>query len=78
MSSNPGGSSFRLKGPPGLDCRHLQREAALSGILIEPGDVFFMSDPAPLNYFRLGFSAIASDRIEVGIQRLARVLRGMT
>ena len=69
-----GGTSYWVQAPAGLDCRRLQREAAQQGILIEPGDVFFQADPAPLNYFRLGFSAIPVDRIEDGVQRLAALV----
>ena len=77
-SSRPptfGGTSYWVHAPLGLDCRRLQREAASQGILIEPGDVFFQADPAPLNYFRLGFSAIPVDRIDEGIKRLAALVQ---
>ena len=70
-----GGTSYWVQGPAGLDSRRLQREAAQHGILIEPGDVFFMTEPAPLNFFRLGFSAIPVDRIEPGVKKLAELLR---
>jgi GntR family transcriptional regulator/MocR family aminotransferase len=77
-SSRPptfGGTSYWVEATAGLDCRRLQREAAQQGILIEPGDVFFRSKPIPLNYFRLGFSAIPVDRIEAGIKCLAKLVQ---
>ena len=40
-------------------------------MLIEPGDVFFRRDNAPLNYFRLAYSSIPESRIEEGVARLA-------
>ena len=43
-------------------------------MLIECGDVFFQ-EPAPTEFFRLGFSAINSERIDSGIEQLARVFR---
>lgn len=70
-----GGTSYWVQGPASLDSRRLQREAAQQGILIEPGDVFFMRQPLPLNYFRLGFSAIALDKIDEGVQQLAALVR---
>ena len=73
-----GGSSFWVQGPPNLDAGILQREAAGRGILIEPGDVFFMSSPAPTNYFRLGFSSIPTERITPGIDRLAALVSELT
>ena len=40
-------------------------------MLIEPGDVFFRRDNAPLNHFRLAYSSIPESRIEEGVARLA-------
>ncbi len=71
------GTSFWLQGPAGLDCRQLQRRAARESILIEPGDVYFMHAPQPLNYFRLGLSCIPVERIRPGIEKLAQVLAAM-
>lgn len=72
-----GGTSYWVKGPDGLDAGELARRAKECSILIEPGDVHFMSEPAPLNYFRLGFSSIALDRIEPGIRKIAELIRQM-
>lgn len=72
-----GGSSYWVKGPDGLDARALKDKAAEEGILIEPGDIHFLSDDPPRNYFRLGFSSIANDRIEPGIEKLARIIHEM-
>ena len=71
---NYNGTAFWLEGKPPLDCRQLQRLAAQHGILIEPGDVYFMQQPAPLNCFRLGFSAIPVESIEPGISKLAELI----
>jgi GntR family transcriptional regulator/MocR family aminotransferase len=72
-----GGTAYWVQGPPSLDARTLQRRAEREEILIEPGDVFFQRDPPPLNYFRLGFSSIPTDRIEEGIRRLAVLIRAL-
>ena len=69
-----GGTSFWVHGPDWLDARVLAQRAMAEGVLIEPGDVFFRSEAAPLNYFRLSYSAISTDRIAEGVARLAAVL----
>lgn len=69
-----GGASCWLHGPAWLDSLELAYAAAERSILIEPGDIFFASDTPPLNYFRLGFSSIAAERIEAGVRELALVI----
>ena len=46
-------------------------------MLIETGDVFFLAEPPPLHYVRMGFSSIPSKSIEPGIRVLGDVLAGM-
>lgn len=70
-----GGTSYWLAGPRGIDTRELAERAREQGILLEPGDVAFFSEAPPLNYLRLGFSAVATDRIEPGVQRLSEIFR---
>ena len=73
-----GGTSYWVRGPARLDARELERAARAEGILIEPGDVYFMAAQRPLNYFRLGFSSIGVDRIEPGIRALAALVRRLS
>lgn len=74
-----GGTAYWLAGPPTLDARELVERAQAESILLEPGDVaFFSHDEAPLNYFRLGFSVVSSNRIDAGIQRLSRLVRALS
>lgn len=73
-----GGTSYWIKGPDGLDAKELQRQALEQGILIEAGDVHFLSEHPPVNYFRLGFSSISVDRIEPGIRKLADLIDQLT
>lgn len=69
-----GGSSCWVEGPPDLDSDRLALAAEQVGVLIEPGTVFF-ADPDPRrNCFRLGYSAIAPERIEPGVRELAQAL----
>ncbi len=72
-----GGSSYWVRGPEGLDARALAQAAQARGVLIEPGDVFFLNDP-PRHVLRLGFSSIPADRIEAGIAALAALVPGAT
>ena len=72
-----GGTSFWVDGPEWLDTRTLARRAMDEGVLIEAGDVFFRHDDAPLNHFRLAYSAISADRIAEGVARLAATMRKM-
>lgn len=69
-----GGVSVWVEGPSGLDARRLAAAAAERGVLIEPGDTFFLSEDRPTNFFKLGFAAIPASRIERGIQLLAESL----
>ncbi len=70
-----GGSAFWIEGPQELNAKELEKEAAKAGILIESGDVYFMSKNPPLNFFRLGFSSIPSFNIKPGIALLGEILR---
>jgi DNA-binding transcriptional MocR family regulator len=36
--------------------------------------VFFISDEPPLNFLRLGFSAIPTHRIEAGVELLGQLI----
>ena len=69
-----GGTSFWVEGPAGLDAGRLARAARDEGIVIEPGAVHFLAKPPPRNFFRLGFSAIPTERIEPGIELLADLI----
>jgi GntR family transcriptional regulator/MocR family aminotransferase len=73
-----GGASCWVVGPSWLDASELARQAAPLGVLIEPGDVFFMSEAAGRNTFRLGYSSIPAERIDAGIRVLGEVMRQMT
>ena len=72
-----GGTSYWVKGPPWLDCNLLANKALEEGVIIEPGDIHFSDPENHPNYFRLGFSSIAEERIEPGIERLAQIVETM-
>ncbi len=69
-----GGASCWVSGPNWLDARVLAHAAAERSILVEPGDIFFISETPPLNHFRVGFSSIPRERIDAGIRELALVM----
>ncbi len=71
------GSSLWIRGPREFDSRSFAAHAERVGVLIEPGDVFFQ-EPAPQEFFRMGLSAINTERIEPGIEAMARALRETT
>lgn len=68
-----GGTSFWLRGPQDLDTANLAKRAAEQGLLIEPGDIYYLQD-ATHNCMRLGFSAIPTDAIAPGIGLLAKLI----
>jgi GntR family transcriptional regulator/MocR family aminotransferase len=69
-----GGSSFWVAGPPDLDAGQLAEAAMAEGILIEPGSLHFLANDAPRHFFRLGYSSVATEKIEPGIRRLADII----
>ncbi len=74
FSTVAGASSFWLRFPEHIDTRALATTAAAKGVLIEPGDVFFVAAAeatVPTNYARLGFASIDAARIDAGIAALA-------
>ena len=68
-----GGSSCWLEAP-GLNVDAFAARADAAGILIEPGAVFFADPQRGRHTLRLGFGAIADERIEPGIAALAKLL----
>ncbi len=71
-----GGTAYWVRGPEGLDAQKLNNIAAAKGVLMEPGDIFFLGEQPPRNFFRLGFSSVPVDRIEPGIKLLADLIHG--
>ena len=69
-----GGTSFWVRGPEALDADVLAAEARSQGIIIEPGSIHFAAEAGPRNYFRLGISSIALEKIEPGIRLLASLI----
>jgi len=66
-----GGASVWVSAPAWADASELALIARRHGVLIEPGDVFFIEAPYPCRHFRLRLSSIAAGQIEAGIQALS-------
>ncbi len=69
-----GGTSFWVRGPAWLDDQRLAKQALQEEVIIEPGRIAFAAPEPPRNYFRLGFSSIALERIEPGIRLLSEAI----
>lgn len=69
-----GASSVWLEADPGINTEQLSWRASKQSILIEPGATHFLNESPPQNYFRLGFSAIATHKIEPGIAALSQLV----
>ena len=74
VARGSGGSSYWIRLGPGVDAQAVADEAIREGVLIEPGGVYYDRD-GPSDGVRLGFSSLAQESIEPGIERLASVLR---
>lgn len=72
-----GGGSCWVRLPDDIKASDLAEKAALKGVLIEPGDVFFLAEQPAGNYIRLGYQSIPTGAIEAGIAELAQVLNTM-
>lgn len=77
VTPSTGGSSCWVALPEGVDAGALAEAARADGVLVEPGDVFFDADVAPAPFLRIGYGAIATEKIDAGIARLAAVLDGL-
>ncbi|WP_347268208.1 PLP-dependent aminotransferase family protein [Paracoccus sp. (in: a-proteobacteria)] len=72
-----GGSSLWIEAPGGIDSAALAGALQHDSVLIEPGEVFFETPPAPCPYFRLGYSTIREANIRPGIELIARRATGL-
>lgn len=72
IAENHGGSSLWITGPKDLNARVLAQACEDIGVLIEPGNVHFMSDNRPRNHLRLGYASIFADDIEDGVKLIAQ------
>lgn len=69
-----GGTSFWLKGPDTLSATKLATVALARGIVIEPGDIYYLDGTRGSHMFRLGFGAIKESSIEPGVALLGELI----
>jgi GntR family transcriptional regulator/MocR family aminotransferase len=74
FSRGPGSTNYWIACPEGTDTTPLAQAALAQGVVIEPGAVFSMDESVSRHCFRLGFSSIRTDRIEVGVEKLGGVI----
>lgn len=72
-----GGGSCWVRAPDGVSAIELAERAREHGVLIESGDVFFASEPAPAGFMRMGYQAIAAKHIDAGVRELANVIAAL-
>ncbi|MFO1325987.1 MAG: PLP-dependent aminotransferase family protein [Rubrivivax sp.] len=73
-----GGSALWLHAGAGVPTRELAARLYSQGVVVEPGDVFFAGARVPQHFLRVGYSSIPIDRIDAGVQLIAREVRAMT
>ncbi len=66
-----GGSSLWMSAPPHVDTTELAQRLRGQSVHIEPGAPFFSGPERPRNFYRLGYSSIALDRIAPGAKLIA-------
>ena len=70
-----GGSSFWMRAPRGLDTQHLATVLRDSSTFIEPGRPFFGGRFRPKHFYRIAYSSISVELIEMGIRQIAMAMR---
>ena len=66
-----GGASVWVSAPAWADAAELGQIARSHGVLIEPGDVFFIAPPYACRHFRLRLSSIPAGQIAAGVRALS-------
>jgi GntR family transcriptional regulator/MocR family aminotransferase len=74
VTDSDGGSSIWCRAPAGADMPVVQQRALEHGVFIEAAAPFFFGGEDGSAYFRMGYSAIASEAIEAGVCLLAQVM----
>ncbi|SLN58230.1 MocR-like pyridoxine biosynthesis transcription factor PdxR [Ruegeria meonggei] len=70
-----GGSSMWMSAPDHVDMTRLAHKLQSQSVHIEPGAPFFSGPEKPQNFYRLGYSSIAAERIAPGVKLIADAIR---
>jgi GntR family transcriptional regulator/MocR family aminotransferase len=73
-AAQTGGSSFWMRAPKHVDTHQLAKRLHTQGVVIEPGHVFFGGSNPPRHFYRLAYSSIGADRIDKGIELIAKAI----
>lgn len=74
VTMTTGGSGIWIALPQHVSAARVQQRAEEHSLLVEAGDVHFHGPNGPRNYLRLGFGAIAADKIAPGIKILSKIV----
>ena len=69
-----GGSSLWMRAPGHIDTARLAATLQEQSVLIEPGAPYYAPPDRPANSYRLGYSSIPSERIDSGVELIARAI----
>jgi GntR family transcriptional regulator / MocR family aminotransferase len=75
VSPSNGGSALWLEGPKKFSASQLQEEALERGVYVEIGNPHFAGEEKADNFLRLGYSAIATEKIFPGIKLLGEIVK---
>jgi GntR family transcriptional regulator/MocR family aminotransferase len=73
--TSAGGLSFWITGPADFDATAMALRAREMGVLVSPGEGYYLRTNPPRNSFRLGLNAVPQVRIVPGVQLLARAIQ---
>ncbi len=79
MSCAPtvGGSTFWIKIPESVDSAELCQKLLEKGVVLRPGNVHFFGQDSPKNYLHLGYSAIDTNKINIGMNIIIKQIKAM-
>jgi GntR family transcriptional regulator/MocR family aminotransferase len=72
-----GGSTFWIKIPESVNSAMLCSKILEKGVVLRPGDASFIDENSPKNYIHLGYSAIDTNKINIGMDIIIKQIKKM-
>ena len=72
-----GGSNFWIKLPESVNAEDLCKAVLKKGVVLRSGDVSFFDKECPKNYIHLGYSAINTNKINIGMSIIIKEIKKM-
>ncbi len=72
-----GGSTFWIKIPESVNSAMLCNKILEKGVVLRPGDASFIDENSPKNYIHLGYSAIDTNKINIGMDIIIKQIKKM-